>query len=139
MKGQTWMDQVDASGDCWLWTGPIAPNGYGSTTVDNRTRIAHRAVYEKMVGPIPAGLELDHLCRVRHCVNPDHLEPVTRSVNLLRGVGPILKKAAAAARTHCTNGHELTPENTILSAGKWRICRICRKKHRHEYHLRTGK
>jgi hypothetical protein len=71
--------------DCWLWTGCVGDGGYGQVTIAQRRHKAHRAVYELLVGPIPEGLDLDHLCRVRRCVNPDHLEPVTRSENLRRG------------------------------------------------------
>ena len=66
---------------CWIWRGRIAPNGYGRLG----SKYAHRVMYELHVGPIPTGLDVDHLCRVRHCVNPRHLEPVTRSENLRRG------------------------------------------------------
>lgn len=69
---------------CWLWSGAILRSGYGSITIDNRTRMAHRHVYEMVVGKIPSGLCIDHLCRVRSCVNPDHLEPVTTAENLRR-------------------------------------------------------
>jgi len=65
---------------CWLWTGPLNPGGYGT----NGGRLAHRVVYERLIGQIPAGLTLDHLCRVRNCVNPQHLEPVTIAENLRR-------------------------------------------------------
>jgi hypothetical protein len=76
---------VDASG-CWLWQGNIHPDkGYGIMRRGGLTRRAHRFFYETLVGPVPDGLELDHLCRVRHCVNPDHLEPVTHAENLRRG------------------------------------------------------
>lgn len=82
------MAKVDLSGDCWLWTAAIdKTTGYGKFHAGEGRRIAnaHRWSYEHFVGPVPAGLDLDHLCRVRHCVRPDHLEPVTRRVNLLRG------------------------------------------------------
>lgn len=78
------MQRVDASGDCWLWTGPTV-NGYGDFRAERRHHKAHRWLYEQQVGPIPDRLDLDHLCRVRHCVRPDHLEPVTRAENLRRG------------------------------------------------------
>jgi hypothetical protein len=77
--------KVEKTEGCWLWTAAISPNGYGKFMVSGRPVNAHRLVYQLTVGPIPDGLDLDHLCRVRHCVNPDHLEPVTRSENLLRG------------------------------------------------------
>lgn len=70
---------------CWIWQRATQSNGYGVVAVDGRTRRAHRHYYEQANGPIPAGLDIDHLCRQRACVNPDHLEPVTRSENLRRG------------------------------------------------------
>lgn len=73
----------DSSG-CWLWDGHLGRNGYGSIHVDRRPRYAHRVVWELERGPIPAGLTLDHLCRVRRCVNPDHLEPVSSAENIRR-------------------------------------------------------
>lgn len=70
---------------CWLWTGGISSNGYGTWTLGGATNSAHRLLYTLLVGPVPIGLDLDHLCRNRLCVNPSHLEPVTRRENLLRG------------------------------------------------------
>lgn len=75
--------KVNKTGDCWLWTG-WRTNGYGRFTTNGKNWRAHRFAFEEMRGPIPEGLQLDHLCRVRHCVNPDHLEPVTRQQNMLR-------------------------------------------------------
>ena len=75
------MAKVDKTETCWLWTGALAPNGYGVGWNGERTRQAHRLVYELLVGPIPEGKHLDHLCCVRNCVNPDHLEPVTQAEN----------------------------------------------------------
>jgi len=76
-----------APGDCWRWTGAISDTGYGDffLSISVGTVRAHRWAYEERRGPIPRGMDLDHLCRVRHCVNPDHLEPVTRAENLRRG------------------------------------------------------
>jgi hypothetical protein len=83
--------------------------------------MAHRFSYEAYVGPIGAGLHIDHLCRVRSCVNPKHLEPVTQRVNTLRGEG----RAALQLRvTHCPRGHEYTPDNIYLWRGH-RACRTC--------------
>lgn len=72
-------------GPCWLWLGITTPGGYGQIRRGGRTWVTHRWVYELLIGPIPAGLDLDHLCRVRRCVRPSHLEPVTRGENLRRG------------------------------------------------------
>lgn len=115
---------VDANG-CWIWQGRINDQGYGDIWLPGikRYRRAHRIVYEHRVGPIPEGLTLDHLCRVRHCVNPEHLEPVTDRVNILRGEGPTAKNAT---KTHCEHGHEFTPENTYIRPGTtWRTCIKC--------------
>ncbi|MFL5911455.1 MAG: HNH endonuclease signature motif containing protein, partial [Gaiellaceae bacterium] len=117
---------VDEATGCWLWTGTKHGHGYGiikhGPAASRRSLRAHRVAYELFVGPIPEGLELDHLCRVRHCVNPAHLEPVTTRENLLRGE---TLTARHAAKTHCDNGHEYTPENTRVSARGWRDCRTC--------------
>ncbi|WP_187280760.1 HNH endonuclease signature motif containing protein [Microbispora sp. CSR-4] len=115
------------------------PNGYGQLftigSADKRSSLlAHRAAYELYFGPIPDGLQLDHLCRVRHCVNPAHLEPVTGQENTLRS--PYTMASKWASRTHCGNGHEFTPENTRWKkrsddpTKKFRRCRACEKQQR---------
>lgn len=78
--------KVDMTDGCWLWTGTVNRQGYGRFCIGGRgnTRLAHRVTYELLVGPVPVGLELDHLCNVRGCVRPDHLEPVTHVENLRR-------------------------------------------------------
>jgi hypothetical protein len=114
------------TGGCWLWTAGKFSEGYGQFWRDGRNLHAHRVAYELLVGPIPEGLNLDHLCRVRHCVNPAHLEPVTARTNLLRGVG---QPARNARKTHCKNGHEFTPENTYEIRPGWRACRQCKRDH----------
>ena len=76
---------VEQRRECWVWTASIRPNGYGEFRCNGRLTRAHRFAYEQMVGPVPEGLQLDHLCRNRACVNPEHLEPVTGSVNVQRG------------------------------------------------------
>lgn len=118
--------EVDDS-SCWLWTASLNRNGYGLTgyTASDGTRrsiVAHRFVYQTLVGPIPEGLQLDHLCRVRCCVNPDHLEPVTQRENLLRGETIV---AAEAAKTHCPQGHPYSGANLYVSPKGDRICRTC--------------
>lgn len=105
--------EIDADTGCWLWTAFCNPGGYGKIGLGRRNLLAHRAVYELVVGRIPEGLQLDHLCRVRHCVNPDHLEVVTSRENTLRGE---TLPAHNAAKTHCEEGHEL---------GDDRVCREC--------------
>jgi hypothetical protein len=128
---------------CWQWTGSISganktrvPGpGYGSIRLPNGHRTgAHRAVFEILVGPIPEGTELDHLCRFTLCVNPAHLEPVTHKINMRRGH---TLNRLNAAKTHCIRGHEFTPENTyVWHPGKpeqSRICRQCREDYRRNW------
>lgn len=91
-------------GPCWLWTAAVSGPGYGVFNLDGRLVLAHRLAYEWEVGPIPEGLDLDHLCRVRSCIRPSHGEPVTREINAQRGNKGRLK-------THCAHGHPWTPEN----------------------------
>jgi hypothetical protein len=108
-------------GGCWLWTGDLR-DGYGQVWFEGKHRIVHRVVYEYLVGPIPAGLQTDHLCRVRACSNPAHLELVTNKVNAQRGnVGGWQRRL-----THCKNGHPLSGNN-IRMQGKRRICRACQR------------
>jgi hypothetical protein len=127
---EAFWSMVDKSGDCWLWTGVIYKRtGYGSV---GRRGSAHRLAYILVVGPIPNGMHLDHLCRVRHCVNPDHLEPVTPRENLLRGE---THAARNAAKTQCFKGHELSGDNLRVNTWKnkdgeirfRRKCRACAK------------
>jgi hypothetical protein len=109
-------------GDCIVWTAYTARrNGYAYFTVANRTTLAHRYVFEFFKGPIPEGFTIDHLCRNTSCVNPFHLEAVTRGENVLRGVGPL---AINAKKTHCLNGHEFTEANT-QRVPNGRNCRMC--------------
>ena len=117
-------EKVDTTGECWVWTAAVS-NGYGRfATPKGRTNLAHKFLYEETVGPVPEGMELDHLCRNRACVRPDHLEPVTRKENLNRS--PILNRVNRKKRTHCKKGHEYTAENTYT----WREMRKCRTCHR---------
>lgn len=105
-------------GDCWLWNGGLTPEGYGYYWFDGTTRPAHRIAYTHLVGEIPPGFHLDHLCRVRNCVNPDHLEAVTPELNNLRG------NAHRMNARSCPHGHDRTPEDT-LPVNNSRRCRQC--------------
>lgn len=119
---------IDQSG-CWLWTGTLTAGGYGQIrSRDFGTMYAHRWAYEHFVGPIPAGLQIDHLCRVRRCVNPAHLEPVTARTNFLRGDGVLTSGKWQRATTHCPHGHPYSGENLYATYDGKRLCRICRKK-----------
>lgn len=110
---------------CWLWFGACSSKGYGSFRL-GEMKVAHRVMWEWTNGPIPDGLQLDHKCRVRNCVNPAHLEIVTCRENVLRGEGA----GRLARRTHCDNGHPLSGGNLYIrndSGRRWpsRRCRTC--------------
>lgn len=109
-------------GPCWEWTASRNHLGYGQFRAGEMTG-AHRWSYTAANGPIPEGLDIDHLCRVRHCVNPAHLEAVTHRENMLRGNTP---NARALTQTHCVNGHEYTDANTYIDPTHGRrSCRAC--------------
>ncbi|GGY65551.1 HNH endonuclease signature motif containing protein [Streptomyces xanthochromogenes] len=112
----------DSESGCWEWTGHIKPNGYGQVTVGGRKFNAHRFAYEAMVGPIPSGLVIDHLCRNRRCLRPEHLDPVSQRTNVLRGEGPA---ADNARRNHCVQGHPFDDANTYVRRDGSRSCRSC--------------
>jgi hypothetical protein len=108
---------------CWIFIGPLRSSGHGRIWVDDAKCQVHRVAYEILKGPIPAGLELDHKCRVPSCWNPQHLEPVTHKENTLRGESP---SAQNARKTHCSSGHPFIEENTRLRrADGARVCRVC--------------
>ncbi len=115
--------KLDKSGDCWLWKGAISGPGYGMISVHNSSQYVHRLMYEIAIAPIPAGKVVDHLCRVRSCGNPAHLEVVSNRENVLRGSGI---SAINARKTHCKRGHEFTPANIYWSSdGRRRKCKPC--------------
>lgn len=107
---------------CHEWTAGKARGGYGKFHFRGRSRVAHKILWELENGPVPEGLELDHLCRNPPCVNPEHLEAVTPRVNLLRGTSPV---AVNAAKTHCRRGHEFTGSNLKMVRNGSRACREC--------------
>lgn len=120
--------KVDVGGpdDCWVWTAARTTAGYGQLSAGfagkPQTLLAHRFSYEIAAGPVPDGLHLDHLCRVRHCVNPAHLEPVTIRDNLMRGE---TLAAANRAKTECPKGHPYDALNTRIRPDGARACRTC--------------
>ena len=109
---------------CWQWQGKLTSKGYGRVNVHGRTRRVHQLSHETFIGPIPEGLEVDHLCRVRHCVNPAHLEAVEHAENLHRS--PLTIPARNVRKTHCPANHPYDDANTYISPRGQRICRPCR-------------
>lgn len=115
-------DKVEKTDTCWLWFGCRMRSGYGKLGRKGKTLLAHRYSYELLKGVIPKGLTIDHLCRVRNCVNPDHLEAVTIGVNTLRGSSV---SALAARKTHCPSGHEYSGASLRITKEGHRKCLIC--------------
>ena len=140
---------------CWAWNGRVAYDGYGKLPSGRRgvSFPAHRVAYEYAKGPIAAGLQIDHLCRVKCCINPDHLEAVTPSINVLRGLVPITAskhmkevraRLNAIPRTHCPRGHALTAENVRIEyqhrdGNPIKKCRECRRMSWQNAHARRSK
>lgn len=116
-------EKVQKTDSCWLWTGAKSSAGYGTFNLgDNRGYdYAHRVAYRLLAGPIPDGLVIDHLCRVRHCCNPDHLEPVDPAENVRRGLAPY------GLRTECRHGHDIADTtNVYVQPGlTGHRCRAC--------------
>lgn len=108
---------------CWEWEGGVIPDGYGLFRFEDHHQLVHRLAYRWLVGEVPNGLELDHLCRNRICVNPLHLEAVTHRINLLRGRS---LAAQNARKIDCKRGHPLSGENLWTHNGQ-RLCRECRR------------
>lgn len=125
--------EITESG-CWQWTRPL-DNGYGRFWINGRTRLAHAVSYEMHVGAIPAELHIDHLCRNRGCVNPDHLEPVTPGINVLRGIG---LSATNARKTTCKRGHPLSGENLRINVHGARECKECQRERVRQWRLRSA-
>ncbi len=123
--------KVDKRGPegCWLWLGRKESKGYGQFECKGIFNVAHRFAYELLLGPIPEGLTLDHLCRNRACVNPDHLEPTLHRDNVLRGVNAC---ATNARVTHCPEGHPYDLFNTYRMSNGGRACRKCIKEYQRE-------
>lgn len=125
------IELVPESG-CWIWVASCHPDGYGKVYYDKKTCYAHRVVYALLRHPIQENLQIDHLCRVRCCVNPNHLEPVTAEVNRLRGYS---MSVLNSRKTSCSQGHPLFGENLIVLP-KERKCRACTRKYKQTYSLK---
>ena len=118
---------IDCACDCWVWVGARTEGGYGQFRVGGRrgqVKLAHRLAWETWRGPIPPELQIDHLCRVRACVNPAHMEPVSQRVNILRGTG---YTARSARRTECPNGHPHSEETNGFTGRGKRYCKTCNR------------
>ena len=118
------IENIPESG-CWLWVGATTIRGYGRFRVGEKFILPHRWAYEFFKGPIPKGLELDHLCRVTGCCNPDHLEPVTHKENCTRGIAGEVNGRRQREKSHCPKGHPYSGENVRLTKNGWRRCRAC--------------
>lgn len=124
-----WWSYVERTATGWWWTGYVGPNGYGALGISGKHILAHRFAYELLIGPIPKGLQLDHLCRDTSCVKviadeygPAHIEAVTPRVNSLRSFSPL---ALNAQKTHCKHGHPFDAANTYARLTGGRTCRTC--------------
>ena len=104
---------IDPDTDCWLFTGSLIWSGYGSAGFGGKTYLTHRLTYQFWIGPIPAGMELHHLCGRRHCCNPDHLQPVSH------------REHTGGKRAFCRRGHPLATENAYESPSGRRYCKTC--------------
>jgi hypothetical protein len=116
---------------CWEWSGSKTKGGYGQFIINTKKYYTHRFIYEYYHGQICPDLQIDHLCRVRACCNPTHLEQVTQKENMLRGSRP--------NQTHCKRGHELSGNNLYTDKKKHRTCITCRQINRRKYYLLTNK
>lgn len=119
-------------GDCWLWAGPLR-DGYGRFWLDGRFHQAHRWLYEYLVEPIPSGFQMDHLCKTRSCVNPDHLEVVTQRENMERSTVWRYNRI----KTHCPRGHALEGDNVYWTKAG-RCCLECKQAHTRAFNQRIS-
>jgi hypothetical protein len=117
LPARFWAKVREDEAGCWLWTAYVNERGYAKYRISPRSVRAHRVAYEALVGVVPDGLELDHRCHVRHCVNPEHLRAVTHSQNLSNRL----------PRTHCKVGHELAGTNLFVTVTGSRTCVECRR------------
>ena len=129
-------NKVSTTDGCWEWQAGLNPEGYGWFWFDGGPRYAHVVAYQLTHGAIPDGLVIDHTCENRACVNPDHLEPVTSGVNLIRSATTLA--GINARKTHCKRGHEFTPENTYQRPGTdTRECLTCKQEYNRNYHKKV--
>jgi hypothetical protein len=120
------MYQPEPNTGCWLWTHTVDAEGYGRYMLNYKAVLGHRESFRLARGFLPPkGMHLDHLCRQRSCVNPDHLEPVTSRENTRRGITAEVNRAKQLAKTHCPSGHAYDEANTALTRQGFRRCRIC--------------
>lgn len=130
LTARFWDKVTKDDADCWRWTGAVNSTGYGCWAVDRKSQLTHRLAYAALVGPIADGLTIDHLCRVKTCCNPAHLEPVTIAENIRRATSLI---------TACPAGHAYTPENTLLNGAGRRYCRECNNARRRKHPVGEGR
>lgn len=122
---ERFFSKVDALGPCWEWTASTNKAGYGRFRYEGGARLAHHVCHLLMVGPLPEGLEPDHLCRNPPCVNPDHLEWVTHRENMRRSHSTKLLGRMHRSKTECPKGHPYDEKNTLIRPSGWRKCRAC--------------
>lgn len=118
-------DKASVVGECWIMSVGLDRNGYSRLRADGALWWAHRWVWSRLVGPVPDGLQLDHLCRNRACVRPDHLEPVSASENVRRSTAGVSLSHVNGDKTHCMHGHIFDAKNTYYRPSGGRSCRAC--------------
>lgn len=137
---QFWSKVERRDSGCWEWTGALTASGYGSgwnyayPLGGKRRTSAHRQSYLLTKGEIPEGLQIDHLCSNKKCVNPDHLEAVTQRENLHRAPNTLV--SINSAKTHCARGHEYAGENLTVNAKGFRYCKTCNRENQRKFHER---